>query len=825
MWPNKGMDEEGNFPPGLNNFPSFAGSSGGVPFQQLQGSMPPAGLSMHLMAGNWNGFNADGTFNNPEALVQNGSAVSQFSAPERQSTPSTPVPTTLMNLNTRAAELKAKLLRNRQGPPATAPRIEGSSAVAPDTPTGSNSDPVDDLIQQYSGAPPETNYAQAQKIIGPASIKSNEQPTHLKTTTLESPRRVGKPEGHNGTQNGKILDKKRPSRESLGDVSEGEIVEETSAPTKEVTLTEPKESKKPQLALETNEKGTIVRRETREEDRTKKSPRDIREEAQPVARPITSSRPSAPTPRPRNREDRRAEDSRDSRRPSLDHGGRRPSLSDDRRESQFPLRRGSRDRIEDERKDEAKKETKRDDIRPIQVQNRQPEVRKPDMRENKPPTLEELLPYDADLREWLLITGWHIEEYKSSILEPRRRLAAIDAEREKVLAEIAAHGRTGYQPKPSSALSMPPPPAPSQPAESTPKVPESTTPTDLSNTDRNKVNPNKRPLSPREEHEGSKRILRIDDRHTDDRPQYPYNIKEEDIDDQRNMRYDSYRGTDDRRGFIDEREYNGRGRGSRARSFSPPRDSRDIRDRGYHDRGATPPKKDARPFEMIGGYRGRAYDPNFRGRGGRGRGRGDSHNYRGGFRPSYDDDDRDETVYGSRVANMKPTKDRGGFSKGGQGETRYFIVKSFNEDNVIACIESGIWTTQKHVGEILKEAFETCKNVILVFSINRSKAFQGYARMESLPGSVNPPEWQRHINWEIAGAFLVRWLVVCSTRFQRIGHLKNALNENQAVLIGKDGQEIEENCGVGLLELIDEEYKHAEQEWFIRNNNEVDYGH
>lgn len=77
--------------------------------------------------------------------------------------------------------------------------------------------------------------------------------------------------------------------------------------------------------------------------------------------------------------------------------------------------------------------------------------------------------------------------------------------------------------------------------------------------------------------------------------------------------------------------------------------------------------------------------------------------------------------------------------------------------------------------------------------------------MESLPGSVEVPSWQRSINWESAGAFKVKWLVVCSTRFHRIGHLKNSMNENQAVLVGKDGQEIEENCARGLIELIDEE--------------------
>jgi hypothetical protein len=85
--------------------------------------------------------------------------------------------------------------------------------------------------------------------------------------------------------------------------------------------------------------------------------------------------------------------------------------------------------------------------------------------------------------------------------------------------------------------------------------------------------------------------------------------------------------------------------------------------------------------------------------------------------------------------------------------------------------------------------------------------------MESLPGSVEVPQWQRAINWESAGAFKVKWLVICSTRFHRVGHLKNPLNENLAVLIGKDGQEIEERCGAGLVELIDEEAKLALSAW------------
>jgi hypothetical protein len=85
--------------------------------------------------------------------------------------------------------------------------------------------------------------------------------------------------------------------------------------------------------------------------------------------------------------------------------------------------------------------------------------------------------------------------------------------------------------------------------------------------------------------------------------------------------------------------------------------------------------------------------------------------------------------------------------------------------------------------------------------------------MESLPGSIDPPEWQKAINWESAGAFRVKWLVICSTKFQSIGHLQNALNQNQAVLIGKDGQEIEGDCGANLIELINEEAQQTLNAW------------
>ncbi|RKU49293.1 hypothetical protein DL546_009785 [Coniochaeta pulveracea] len=63
---------------------------------------------------------------------------------------------------------------------------------------------------------------------------------------------------------------------------------------------------------------------------------------------------------------------------------------------------------------------------------------------------------------------------------------------------------------------------------------------------------------------------------------------------------------------------------------------------------------------------------------------------------------------------------------GGRGETRFFIVKSFTHDNVKQCMEDGTWATHRQHEKLFSDAFLHCKNVILVFSVNQSRAFQGY---------------------------------------------------------------------------------------------------
>ena len=77
--------------------------------------------------------------------------------------------------------------------------------------------------------------------------------------------------------------------------------------------------------------------------------------------------------------------------------------------------------------------------------------------------------------------------------------------------------------------------------------------------------------------------------------------------------------------------------------------------------------------------------------------------------------------------------------------------------------------------------------------------------MESIPGTAPAPGWSTKLLWNSSGSFHICWITISETRFNRVGHLKNAFNDNQAVLVGRDGQEIDKNCGARLCELIDKE--------------------
>ncbi|KAL9045804.1 MAG: hypothetical protein Q9214_001218 [Letrouitia sp. 1 TL-2023] len=230
-----------------------------------------------------------------------------------------------------------------------------------------------------------------------------------------------------------------------------------------------------------------------------------------------------------------------------------------------------------------------------------------------------------------------------------------------------------------------------------------------------------------------------------------------------------------------------------------------VRGGGYRGTSADIDYRDSihpyKRYDEPNGYESHSFTDHRSHQGGsyRGRGRGGRGNYnsltRNGFKPS--------KTYGGKPNGTAGGSESLDLKAGG---CRYFVIKSFTAQNVVAAQRDCIWATQPKNLEIFTEAFNGCRHVILIFSVNNSRAFQGYSKMLSLPSADIPaPEWQSRLLWQSTHPFRIEWITIAETRFHRVAHLKNALNEGQMVLVGKDGQEIEAECGRSLCELIDEE--------------------
>mmetsp|Transcript_62995 Transcript_62995/g.137616 ORF Transcript_62995/g.137616 Transcript_62995/m.137616 type:complete len:355 (-) Transcript_62995:177-1241(-) len=135
-------------------------------------------------------------------------------------------------------------------------------------------------------------------------------------------------------------------------------------------------------------------------------------------------------------------------------------------------------------------------------------------------------------------------------------------------------------------------------------------------------------------------------------------------------------------------------------------------------------------------------------------------------------------------------------------KTRYFVITSSNKENVVKSVKYNLWATQRKNEQRLDEAFRTAPAVVLIFSVNRSDCFQGYARMRSLVGqpassSVDPFN-------KFGRLFDLEWLRLHDLPFREVDHLRNPLNGDRPVQTSRDGQELSNMCGRRLCTLIDQ---------------------
>ncbi|XP_037229224.1 3'-5' RNA helicase YTHDC2 isoform X1 [Falco rusticolus] len=146
------------------------------------------------------------------------------------------------------------------------------------------------------------------------------------------------------------------------------------------------------------------------------------------------------------------------------------------------------------------------------------------------------------------------------------------------------------------------------------------------------------------------------------------------------------------------------------------------------------------------------------------------------------------------VKGSKPPSPRPNMS------VRYFIMKSSNLQNIDISQQKGIWSTMPNNEHKLNRAFWESSMVYLIFSVQGSGHFQGFARMASEIGCEKSQDWG---SAGFGGVFKVEWIRKESIAFQFAHHLLNPWNDNKKVQVSRDGQELEPQVGEQLLQLWD----------------------
>ena len=122
---------------------------------------------------------------------------------------------------------------------------------------------------------------------------------------------------------------------------------------------------------------------------------------------------------------------------------------------------------------------------------------------------------------------------------------------------------------------------------------------------------------------------------------------------------------------------------------------------------------------------------------------------------------------------------------------RFFVIKSYAEDDIHRSIKYSIWTSTEHGNRRLDHAYREQKgkgHIYLLFSVNGSGHFCGVAEMTSevdfgtLTGVWAQDKWK--------GRFDVKWIYVKDVPNNQLRHIRLENNENKPVTNSRDTQEV-----------------------------------
>ncbi|CAH9075584.1 unnamed protein product [Cuscuta epithymum] len=139
-------------------------------------------------------------------------------------------------------------------------------------------------------------------------------------------------------------------------------------------------------------------------------------------------------------------------------------------------------------------------------------------------------------------------------------------------------------------------------------------------------------------------------------------------------------------------------------------------------------------------------------------------------------------------------------------QAKFFVIKSFSEDNVHKSIKYKVWSSTPLGNRKLDAAYREAKDlsstcpVFLFFSVNASGQFCGVAEMEGPIDFEKDAEYWQQDRW--SGQFPVKWHFIKDVPNIQFRHILLENNDNKPVTHSRDSQEVKLEQGIEMLKIF-----------------------
>ncbi|XP_050223019.1 YTH domain-containing protein ECT1 isoform X2 [Mercurialis annua] len=139
-------------------------------------------------------------------------------------------------------------------------------------------------------------------------------------------------------------------------------------------------------------------------------------------------------------------------------------------------------------------------------------------------------------------------------------------------------------------------------------------------------------------------------------------------------------------------------------------------------------------------------------------------------------------------------------------DAKFFVIKSYSEDNVHKSIKYGVWASTPNGNRKLDAAYREAKEkqepcpVLLFFSVNASAQFCGVAEMVGAVDFDSSVDYWQQDKW--SGRFPVKWHIIKDVPNSQFRHIVLENNDNKPVTNSRDTQEVKLEQGIEMLNIL-----------------------